>query len=72
MTLQELNKGVQFTVDGNSQVTAVVVMPDIWRKIIQALEESERQEIAALLMERAPATPLDLSALGLPQTEDWA
>lgn len=72
MTPQELNSGVQFTVDGNSQVTAVVVRPDLWRKIVQALEEGERQELAALLIERAPAAPLDFSTLGLPQTEDWA
>lgn len=72
MTAKELNDGVRFTVDGNNQVTAVVVMPDLWRKIIHALEEGEQHELAALLSERAPAGPLDLSALRLPEPEDWA
>ncbi len=73
MTPKELNDGVRFTVDGNNHVTAVVLTPDIWRKVLAALEEGEQREIATLLKERAPATPLDLSELRLRELcEDWA
>lgn len=73
MTPKELNDGVRFTVDGNNHVTAVVLTPDIWRKVLDALEEGEQHMIATMLLERAPAVPLDLSELRLREpSEDWA
>lgn len=73
MTPKELNDGVRFTVDGNNQVTAVVLTPALWRKVLAALEEGEQREIAMLLKERAPATHIDLSELRLRELcEDWA
>lgn len=73
MTPKELKEGVRFTVDGNNQVTAVVLEPDLWRKILTTLQDSEERELVALLKERAPAIPVDFSALYLREpSEDWA
>lgn len=72
MTPMELRAGLQFTVDSNNHVTAVVVNPDLWRSILHALEESEERELAEMLRERAPAR-VDISPL-LPRdsNEDWS
>jgi hypothetical protein len=73
MTPKELNEGVRFTVDGNNEVTAVVLTPDLWRKILHTLEDSEERELVALLKERTPVAPLDFSALRMREPgEDWA
>lgn len=73
MTPKELNDGVRFTVDGNNQVTAVVVAPELWRKILDTLEDSEERDMVALLEQRAPIGPLDFSALTMRElSEDWA
>jgi hypothetical protein len=72
MTPKELDQGVQYMIDGNSEVTAVVVAPELWRKIIKAIEESEDRHLTARLSAWAPATPLDLSSLRLEEAEDWA
>lgn len=73
MTPRELNEGVQFTVDANNQVTSVVLTPSLWRKILNTLEDSQEQEMAALLTERAKVGPLDLSVLHMRElSEDWA
>lgn len=73
MTPEELNDGVRFTVDGNNHVTAVVLTPAMWRKVLAALEEGEQHELLALLKERGPVRSIDLSELRLPElSEDWA
>lgn len=72
MTPKELDQGVQYVVDGNSEVTAVVVNPELWRKIIRTIEEHEDQHFNARLSGWAPSAPIDLSSLRLEEAEDWA
>lgn len=73
MTPRELNEGVQFTVDAHNQVTSVVLTPELWRKILHSLEDSQEQEMAAMLAERVKVCPLDLSSLRMRElSEDWA
>ncbi|HMQ35348.1 MAG TPA: hypothetical protein PKD53_31855 [Chloroflexaceae bacterium] len=73
MTPRELNEGVQFTVNGANQVTAVVLTPELWHKILRRLEEVEHLELAALLRERAHTGPLALASLRLRElSDDWA
>lgn len=72
MTPRELNDGVQFTVNCENQVTAVVLTPELWHKILHRLEEFEGQELAALLQERASTGPLALSSLRLYELIDGA
>lgn len=73
MIPQGLNEGVQFTVDGNNHVTAVVVAPGLWRSIIRALEESEEREFVEALKGHQIPPAIDISALLLSSAnEDWA
>ena len=41
MTLTELTKDVQFMVDQGGQVTAIVVDPALWSRILAALEDAK-------------------------------
>lgn len=73
MTPRQLNEGVRFTVDGNNEVQAVVLTPELWRGILEALEDSAEREMIAMLKERAPAGPFDFSAMRMHEpSEDWA
>lgn len=72
MTVEEIERGVQFTVDSHSNVTSVVVAPDLWRKILHVLEDAENREIAEMLHERATVGPMAISTLGINGGEDWA
>jgi hypothetical protein len=63
MTVAELTQGIQFTVDQNGTVTAVVVMPDLWQRIVEALEESEDRALVEALRARLAAGPIASGAL---------
>lgn len=49
MSIVEMTEHVQFTVDQRGQVTAVVVQPQLWRHIIEALEEGSDQTLVQAL-----------------------
>ena len=57
MTATELTKGMQFTVDQNGQVTAVVVAPDPWKRIVEALEDAEDRDLVQALRSRLASGP---------------
>lgn len=63
MNIADLTAGVQFTVDQTGQVTAVVIDPALWRRIVAALEDSEDRALAAALQERLAAGPAAAGAL---------
>lgn len=54
MTVTELTKDVQFTVDQGGQVTAIVVDPALWSRILAALEDAEDR---ALIQESIAGHP---------------
>ncbi|NTU79829.1 MAG: hypothetical protein HGA45_10570 [Chloroflexales bacterium] len=73
MTLEELERDVQFIVDSHSAVTSVVLAPELWQKILVALEEAENREMVDLLTERASFGPMAIATLGLhDRLEAWA
>ena len=41
MTIAELTQAVQFSVDQQGRVTAVVIEPTLWERIVVALEDAE-------------------------------
>jgi hypothetical protein len=63
MTIAELTEGVQFTVDQQGAVTAVVITPDLWQRIVDALEESEDRTLVQALRSRLAAGPVASGAL---------
>jgi hypothetical protein len=66
MSIAELTAGVQFTVDQQGQVTAVVIQPWLWKRLVEALEDSEDRELGQVLRVRLAAGPADSRAL------EWA
>lgn len=73
MTTDELVQGVQFTVDQQGHVTAVVLTPDLWRRITEALEEAEDRELVQALHSKLAAGPLADGALRWRDVADeWA
>jgi hypothetical protein len=69
MTVTELTQGVQFTVDQSGQVTAVVLDPALWQRIVEALEDVEDRDLVARLQARLAAGPIKSGAL---RSEDVA
>ena len=57
MTIADLTQSVQFTIDQNGQVTAVVIAPDLWRRIIEALEDTEDRDLVRTLQSRLATGP---------------
>lgn len=65
MTREELARNVRFIVDSQSNVTSVVLAPEIWQRIVTVLEEVEHRETVDLFTERTAVGPLALSAISL-------
>jgi hypothetical protein len=63
MTAAEIAAGVQFTVDQHGKVTAVVVEPALWRKIVEALEDAEDRALVRALQARLGQHPADAGSL---------
>jgi hypothetical protein len=73
MTAAELTKSVQFTVDQSGQVTAVVVAPELWKRIVEALEDAEDRDLVQLLRSRLIDGPMASGALRWQDVADeWA
>lgn len=73
MTTDELVQGVQFTVDQSGQVTAVVLTPNLWRRIAEALEDTEDRELVRVLRDKLAAGPAANGALRWQDVADeWA
>ena len=63
MSIAELTAGVQFTVDQQGQVTAVVIQPWLWKRLVEALEDVEDRELVEALLARLTAGPVASAAL---------
>ena len=63
MTTAELTQGVQFTVDQHGAVTAVVITPELWQRIVEALEEGEDRALVQTLRSQLIAGPVGSGAL---------
>jgi hypothetical protein len=73
MTTDELVQGVQFTVDQQGHITAVVLTPDLWRRIAEALEDAEDRELVRAVQSKLAAGPAASSALRWQDVADeWA
>ncbi len=63
MTAAELAESVQFTVDSSGSVTAVVISPELWHRIMNALEDAEDRELVRSLQLRLTQGPAVSGAL---------
>jgi hypothetical protein len=63
MSVTELAKSVQFTVNQEGHVTAVVLSPAVWQQILDALEDSEDRQLVESLRTRLAQGPVSSSAL---------
>ena len=60
---ESIRTDVQFTLDNQGQVTAVVVQPALWKRIVAALEDVEDRELLRALQMRLFAGPTASGAL---------
>jgi hypothetical protein len=73
MTTEDLVQGVQFIVDQHGHVTAVVLTPDLRRRIAEALEDAEDRELVQVLQGKLAAGPAASGALRWQDVADeWA
>ncbi|MFL5801386.1 MAG: hypothetical protein ACJ8CR_06550 [Roseiflexaceae bacterium] len=63
MTAAELTQGIQFTIDQEGRVTAVVIAPELWQRIVEALEDAEDRALVQALRSRLAAGPVAPGAL---------
>jgi hypothetical protein len=63
MTAAELTQGIQFTIDQDGQVTAVVITPELWQRIVELLEDAEDRALVQALRSRLAAGPAASGAL---------
>lgn len=63
MTAAELAEGIQFTVDHSGNVTAVVIPPELWQRIVDALEDAEDRALVQSLQSRLSKGPAVSGAL---------
>jgi hypothetical protein len=73
MTVDELIRGVQFLLDQQGKTTAVVLTPELWAQILEALEDAEDRALIRALKERIAAGPAASGALRWEDVaKDWA
>ena len=73
MTAAELVEGVQFTVDQQGRITAVVITPELWARIVDALEDAEDRDLVRDLRAKLAAGPIASGALRWDAVAgDWA
>ena len=63
MTVAELTQGVQFTVDQRGHITAVVIEPPLWERILAALEDAEDRALIESLHDKLARGPAAAGAL---------
>jgi PHD/YefM family antitoxin component YafN of YafNO toxin-antitoxin module len=73
MTVEAIARGVQFTLDQHGKTTAVVLTPELWARLLEALEDAEDRALVRALRERLAAGPVASGALHWEDAEkDWA
>lgn len=63
MTIAERIADVQFTVDQSGKVTAVVISPELWRELMEALEDVEDRALVEALSSKLRPGPIASGAL---------
>lgn len=63
MSVLEATDSVQFTVDQAGRVTAVVLTPELWQRVVEALEDSVDRRLVLALRDRLAAGPQASRAL---------
>ncbi|MCS6940818.1 MAG: hypothetical protein RMJ55_12180 [Roseiflexaceae bacterium] len=72
MTVDDITRNVQFMLDRNGRLTAVVLTPELWRQILDALEEAEDRALIRMLRERILVGPDASAALRWEDVvQDW-
>jgi len=73
MTASELTQGIQFTIDQDGRMTAVVITPQLWQRIVESLEDAEDRALVQALRSRLAAGPAASGALRWQDVADeWA
>jgi hypothetical protein len=68
-----MTEAVQFTVDRTGKVTAVVITPELWERIVERLEDSEDRDLVRAMRDRLTQHPAVSGALRWEDVEqDWA
>jgi hypothetical protein len=57
MTADEMARDIQYTVDQDGKVTAVVVAPSLWRRLLDELEETEDRTLVRDLRDQLRSHP---------------
>lgn len=57
MTVAELTDRVQFAVDQQGNITAVMIDPELWKQIVAALENAEDRSLVQSLLARLSLGP---------------
>jgi hypothetical protein len=73
MTVEEITRSVHFTLDQHGKTTAVVLTPELWAQILEALEDVEDRALVRALKERLAAGPAASGTLRWEDaSKDWA
>jgi hypothetical protein len=73
MSVEEIARSVQFTLDQQGKTTAVVLTPELWGQILEALEDAEDRALVRALKDRVAAGPVVAGALRWDDvSKDWA
>ena len=68
---KEIAARIRFVVDGEGRVTSVVLSPELWREVVESLENAEDRELLKELAPRLSVGPQ--GALRWSDVErDWA
>jgi hypothetical protein len=57
VSAEEIAARIRFVVDAGGHVTSVVLTPELWREIVQNLENSEDRALLATLAPRLASGP---------------
>jgi hypothetical protein len=63
MGVATLVQDVQYKVDSEGQLTAVVLSPTLWQRVIEALEDAEDRALVSVLRPRLARGPVAAGAL---------
>jgi len=63
IAVTELTNDIQFTIDRNGKIKAVVLSPELWLRLAQALEDAEDRELVKMISHRLAQGPQAAGAL---------
>jgi len=57
VSIEDIAAGIRFVVDGEGHVTGVVLTPELWRKMVEHLEDAEDRKLLEALAPRLSKGP---------------